>query len=132
MHHRLFVILLLAASGGTLAGGAADTLLQTYRDQGAGPFQAETGRTLWTKSFTAKDKPRGCTDCHGTDLTRAGRHRKTGKPIQPMSPAVNPKRLSDPKKIEKWFLRNCKWTLGRECTPQEKGDYLTYLRNPDN
>lgn len=49
-----------------------------------------------------------------------------------MSPAVNPKRLSDPKKIEKWFLRNCKWTLGRECTPQEKGDYLTYLRNPDN
>ena len=44
-----------------------------------------------------------------------------------MAPSVNPKRLTDRSKIEKWFKRNCKWTLGRECTPQEKGDILTFL-----
>lgn len=44
-----------------------------------------------------------------------------------MKPAVNPERLVDAKKIEKWFLRNCKWTFGRECTAQEKGDFLTFI-----
>ncbi|TBR21868.1 MAG: DUF1924 domain-containing protein, partial [Candidatus Nitrosotenuis sp.] len=33
----------------------------------------------------------------------------------------------DPKFVEKWFKRNCKETLERECTPQEKGDFLAYL-----
>jgi hypothetical protein len=45
-----------------------------------------------------------------------------------MAPSVNSERLTDPKFIEKWFRRNCIQTLGRECTPQEKGDVLTYLR----
>ena len=31
------------------------------------------------------------------------------------------------KKIEKWFKRNCKEAWGRECTAQEKADFLTYL-----
>ena len=53
---------------------------------------------------------------------------KTGKVIDPMAPSVNPKRFTDAKEIEKWFKRNCTWTVGRECTPQEKGDFLSYLR----
>ena len=44
-----------------------------------------------------------------------------------MAPSVNPKRLTDRTKIEKWFVRNCKWTFGRECTPQEKGDLLSFI-----
>ena len=52
----------------------------------------------------------------------------TGKAIEPLAPSANPKRLTDPEHIEKWFLRNCKWTLGRECTPQEKGDFLVMIR----
>ena len=36
---------------------------------------------------------------------------------------------TDPEHIEKWFTRNCKWTLGRECTPQEKGDFLLMIRS---
>ncbi|MEA3244387.1 MAG: DUF1924 domain-containing protein, partial [Pseudomonadota bacterium] len=36
----------------------------------------------------------------------------------------------DGKKIEKWFKRNCKWTLGRECTAQEKADFLAYIDKP--
>ena len=41
-----------------------------------------------------------------------------------MAVSVNPKRLSDPAKVEKWFGRNCRWTLGRDCTPQEKADFV--------
>jgi len=41
-----------------------------------------------------------------------------------MSPSVNPDRLTDSKKVNKWFKRNCKWTLGRECTAQEKSNFF--------
>ena len=63
------------------------------------------------------------------NLTATGKHVRTGKPIKPMSPTVNPERLTSSKDIEKWFLRNCKWTLGRECSPQEKADLLLYISN---
>ena len=65
---------------------------------------------------------RSCTTCHGTDQAKPGRHQRTGKVIESMAPSVNPQRLTDVAKIEKWFVRNCKWTLGRECSAQEKGD----------
>jgi len=52
---------------------------------------------------------------------------KTGKTIEPIAVSANPERFTDVSKTEKWFRRNCKWTLGRECTPQEKGDLLTWL-----
>ncbi|MEG7525318.1 MAG: DUF1924 domain-containing protein [Chromatiales bacterium] len=54
-------------------------------------------------------------------------HIRTGKVIEPLAPSVNPKRFTDQRKVEKWFIRNCKWTLGRECSSQEKGDLLVYL-----
>lgn len=56
-----------------------------------------------------------------------GKHSVTGKPIDPLAPAANPERFTNPAKVEKWFKRNCKDVLKRECTPQEKGDVLTYL-----
>ncbi len=56
-----------------------------------------------------------------------GKHNRTGKMIKPISPTVNPERLTDIKKIKKWLLRNCKWTFGRECTTQEKGNILLWL-----
>ena len=52
---------------------------------------------------------------------------RAGKVIDPMAPSVNSKRLTDAKKINKWLLRNCKWTFGRECTAQEKGNVLLWL-----
>ena len=54
---------------------------------------------------------------------------RTGKPIKALAPSVQPQRLTDIGKIRKWFKRNCKWTLGRVCTPQEKGDILLFLKN---
>ena len=101
-----------------------------YRTQGASEFTASNGQALWNMTFVdAKtSEQRNCSSCHGADLSRSGKHNTTGKVIDPMAPSVNPKRLTKTRKIEKWFLRNCKWTLGRECSAQEKGDVLAFLK----
>lgn len=108
-----------------------DDVLQTYRSAGAGEFSAARGEALWLKDYPdpeATGKVRNCSTCHGKDLGKPGRHVTTGKDIEAMAPSVNSKRYTDPKTIEKWFTRNCKWVLGHECTPQEKGDVLSFLR----
>ena len=107
-----------------------DEQLTAYQASGAGPFSTQTGEQLWQQEVTnAKDgRARSCTTCHGRDLRRVGKHAKTGKAIEPLSPAVNAKRLSSAKKINKWLKRNCKWTWGRECTAQEKGDLLSFIQ----
>jgi len=111
------------------AFASADGLLSDYQNAGAGPFSAEAGAAAWQKKHSADSQPteRSCSLCHGTDLSQPGKHAKTGKAIKPMSTAANPERLSDPKKTEKWFRRNCRWTLGRECTAQEKGDFVRFF-----
>ena len=104
-------------------------LLRQYEKQGGARFTAAAAEALWTRTFAdAKTgEKRRCSTCHFEDLRRAGKHATTGKPIDPLAPSANPKRLTDPEHIEKWFLRNCKWTMGRECTPQEKGDFLLMI-----
>lgn len=125
-------ILLFAAGvlGASLAQAAlVDQLLDGYRGSGAGPFSAESGAQMWTQKHTIEGDARSCATCHGEDLTRAGKHARTGKVIEPLAPSVNSKRLSDAAEVEKWFKRNCKWVLGRECSPQEKGDFLSFIRS---
>jgi hypothetical protein len=46
-----------------------------------------------------------------------------------MALSKTPDRYTDPKKVAKWFRRNCKSVLGRECTPLEKGDFLAFMMN---
>jgi Domain of unknown function (DUF1924) len=123
--------LAMLAMHASASAGAVDDLLQQFRAQGAGNFTVAAGERLWERDTIdpKTGKARRCALCHTTDLRRMGEHATTGKAIQPMAPSVNPKRLSDRAKIEKWLLRNCKWTLGRECTPQEKGDALTMIRS---
>ena len=111
---------------------AVDALLKVYSDAGAGPFSAEAGQRLWDKTQSHNKSPaeRSCSSCHTSNLSDSGKHVKTNKVIKPMAPSANIKRLTETKKIEKWFMRNCKWTLGRECTAQEKGDFLLYIQKP--
>ena len=108
-----------------------DDIVDGYRAGGASEFSADTGRTLWNQTFKdpKSGEERSCETCHTSDLRKTGKHVQTGKPIEPMAPSANPKRLTDARFIEKWFKRNCTWTLGRECTPQEKGDVLMFLRS---
>ncbi len=68
-----------------------------------------------------------CSSCHTEDPTAKGKHAKSDKLIKPLSPSANPERFTKLKKIKKWFRRNCNDVLDRECTAQEKGDFLAYL-----
>lgn len=68
-----------------------------------------------------------CSSCHTDNPGTQGKHAKTGKSIAPMAPSANAERFTNPKKVEKWFKRNCNDVLERACTAQEKGDVLTYL-----
>lgn len=106
-------------------------LLEEYKSLGAANFDASAGKEMWTKSFidSGTGQKRSCPTCHTDNLRNAGKHVRTKKAIDPMAPSVNPERLTDTKKIKKWLKRNCKWTLGRECTPQEKGNVLVYLKD---
>jgi len=113
----------LVVTGQELAAAGQIEYLDSYRQQGIEHTDAERGRRLWH----ATDGERSCTSCHSEMPTVAGKHVKTGRAIEPMAPSVNPKRYRSGKKIEKWFLRNCKWTYGRECSTQEKADILTWL-----
>ena len=112
------------------AQDVVERLQQGYQSEGSAAFSADAGAALWTREFRDEEsgQMRSCATCHTTDLNAVGKHAKTGKRIDPMRPAVNAERLTDPKHIEKWFLRNCKWTYGRECTPQEKGDFLDFIQ----
>jgi hypothetical protein len=123
-------LLLASAAAPNAAADPVDDLLKDFAAQGAGNFSAQAGERFWGHPATdAKSgEVRRCSLCHGDDLRRSGKHATTGKVIEPLAPSVNPKRLSDRADIEKWLLRNCKWTLGRECTPQEKGDVLVMIR----
>jgi len=122
--------LMIAAllSGAASIGLHAETVSDvqnTYLTRGAGPFDSGRGEKLWNSRVY---EDRRCADCHTADLTQPGLHKRTHKRIEAMAPSVTPERFTDLKKVEKWFRRNCKWTWGRECTAQEKGDLLEYLK----
>ncbi len=115
------------ASSAAFATPASDALLAKYKSEGASKFDAAKAKKDWTKEVKGEDGTISCSTCHGSDLSKSGEHHKTKKVIEPMSARVNAERYTDEKKMEKWFKRNCKDAWGRECTAQEKGDFLTFL-----
>lgn len=88
------------------------------------PFSAQRGQRLFT---TTHGQDWSCSSCHTSDPRRNGRHAVTGKTIAPLAPSANPERFTRRDKVEKWFRRNCRDVLARECTAQEKGDVMAYL-----
>ena len=68
-----------------------------------------------------------CASCHGTPPTADGKHASTGKAIKPLAPAFNPQVFTDSARVDKWFRRNCKDVLSRECSAAEKADVMAYL-----
>ncbi|MFQ5356378.1 MAG: DUF1924 domain-containing protein [Mariprofundus sp.] len=126
----LFFTLTFFSSAVMAGESAVSEMLSTYQQQGASNFTADGVETLWNKKVMGPDgKERSCATCHHSNLKLPGMHFKTGKVIEPMAASVNPERYQSAKKIKKWFFRNCKWTWGRECTAQEKGNFLTYLES---
>ena len=105
MKRVLFFSLLTLGLSTPLMADTVDDRLAAYQAEGASDFSAERGKDMWFKNYShAKaDKPRSCTSCHTNNSRVNGKHAKTGKPIKPMARSVNPERLTDVKKVEKWF-----------------------------
>lgn len=68
-----------------------------------------------------------CSSCHTSTPNKRSEHIVTGKNIEPMAPSANANRFTDLAKSEKWFKRNCKDVLSRECSAQEKADVIAWL-----
>jgi hypothetical protein len=118
----------LFAASTASATPASDEMFAKFKSEGAGNLNAEQGKKNWTKESKGEGgEMMSCTKCHGDDLTKDGKHYKTGKLIKAMAPSANAERFTDAKKMEKWFKRNCNDVWGRECTAQEKGDILKFL-----
>jgi len=131
MKARILIPVVYLLSSHVVMADALNDMFNEYKQKGVSSINEQAGETLWNKEFKDKNtgQNRSCTTCHGIDLTKVGKHIRTDKPIEPMAPSVNKRRLTDVKIIKKWFKRNCKWTLGRECNAQEQADILTYLKN---
>lgn len=108
---------------------AANPILDAYRAQAKQENAAFKDFTVAAgqKLYSTKGAELSCASCHTDSPKAEGKHVKTNKLIAPMAPSVNPKRFSDAANVEKWFKRNCNDVLGRACTSQEKGDFMTYV-----
>jgi hypothetical protein len=114
-------------------------------DPGFTGFSAERGRAFYFRKHKIDDGSElSCASCHHADprkstaahidqipcrachvtLHKGAEGRSAIKrEIKPMAPIVNPNRFT----IEFWFDWNCELLLQRECTPQEKGDFIAWL-----
>jgi predicted amidophosphoribosyltransferase len=86
--------------------------------------QASRGQVFFTQKHGGEWS---CASCHGQPPTQPSRHASTGKTIAPLAPAFHAERFTDSAKVDKWFKRNCKDVLSRECTAFEKADVMAYL-----
>tara|TARA_R110001592_G_scaffold86188_5_gene254453 strand:+ start:1507 stop:1935 length:429 start_codon:yes stop_codon:yes gene_type:complete len=124
----LFISLIIGISTSLMAANIDNAVTRKASNQ-IEKLSVTKGKQLWQQKFIG-EKPyaeRSCTSCHGANVALMGKHIKTNKQIKPMALSSNPKRFTKQAKVDKWFLRNCKWTMGRECTQQEKHDITAYL-----
>jgi hypothetical protein len=123
-----FIIAVLGLAGAALAplarAATPAELLSGYTAQAGSPAVPARGQQFFT---TRHGREWSCSSCHGAVPTQTGKHASTGKSIGAMAPAFNPTRFTDAAKTEKWFRRNCNDVAGRECTPAEKADVLSWL-----
>lgn len=137
---REFHVLGLALA--TVAGLMAQPAFAETPNEILASIQKEAAGTPGLQEFLAARGERffkakhgnewGCASCHTENPAAPGKHAKTGKAIQPLAPSANAERFTNPKKVAKWFKRNCNDVLDRACTLQEKGDVLAYLLTVKN
>ncbi|HMM46821.1 MAG TPA: DUF1924 domain-containing protein [Thiobacillaceae bacterium] len=120
----------MAAAGLAAAAESPSSLMAHYVQIAGVPvsaLSAARGATFYRAEHPGRDgSKQSCATCHGASPTQTGKTR-VGKAIEPLAPAANPQRFTDAAKVEKWFRRNCKDVLQRECTAQEKGDFIAWL-----
>jgi mono/diheme cytochrome c family protein len=90
-------------------------------------FSVDAGRAFYLKRRTWEKGEVSCSSCHTADPTKDGAHVQTKKPINPLALSKNPSRFNNAKKVEQNFSKHCVDLYQRDCTAQNKGDFLTYL-----
>ncbi len=88
---------------------------------------AEAGRAFFVKKVVVAGKDLSCSACHTDNPANPGKHNETGNAIKPLAPSANPDRFSDRQKAEKNFTKHCNDLYGKDCSAQDKGDFITYL-----
>ncbi len=128
------VVLALMLTAVYVFAASLGEVLQTYTAQAKkdNPSFKEFSVANGDKFFHAaakhsSGKQMSCATCHTDNPRNAGKHERTGKEILPLAPAVNKARFTDLATVEKWFKRNCHDVVERECSAQEKGDFMTYV-----
>jgi mono/diheme cytochrome c family protein len=122
---RVWPLLLLGCLSLQAAQAASPAeLLAAYSASAGATADATRGQRLFV---TRQGGEWSCASCHQESPVAPGRHASTGKAIDALAPGFNPRRFTDPAKAEKWFRRNCKDVLSRECTAAEKADVLSWL-----
>ncbi len=103
--------------------------IASYSAEAGGGFSADAarGKAFANRNWGVSEKLPTCVACHTQDPRNPGRHAVTGKNIKPLSPIANPARFTDAAKVEKWFKRNCKEVVGRECSAGEKADFIQFI-----
>ena len=99
MKRMMMIPLVVFGMSQPLLADTVDERLAAYKAEGAGEFSAESGREAWFKTYITKGKKHSCTSCHSNNARVNGKHARTGKPIKPIAPSVNPERLTETKKI---------------------------------
>jgi cytochrome c553 len=133
MIRRLVLTGLAALGMASAVAGAADSpasLMAHYAQTAGVPvsaLSATRGETLYRTEHPGRNgQAVSCASCHTASPKQPGQTR-VGKRIEPLAPAANPQRFTDAAKVEKWFRRNCQDVLQRECSAQEKGDFIAWL-----
>ena len=118
------LFLLGIAFGPQALASSPQAELQRWQQAAGQPGNATRGQVFFKQRHGGEWS---CASCHGAPPTLDSQHASTGKKIAAMAPALNAERLTDSNKVDKWFKRNCKDVLSRECTAIEKADVLAYL-----
>lgn len=130
MHYRVLVLLICGLFTWTVQAEKPQDFLAEFAEQAKHDNASFAGFDTAKGELFFKSRHGGewsCSSCHTDNPVLPGKHIVTHKTIEPMAPAVNGRRFTNVSKVEKWFKRNCKDVVSRECTAQEKGDVLTYL-----
>lgn len=132
-HVTVTAAAMLLLAGAAFADAGRDAILTRLLEQakkedpGFAGFSAARGEAFFHAEHSGgHPETPSCTTCHTDDPKNVG-HTRAGKRIEPVAVSRTPTRFTDPKKVEKWFRRNCRSVLGRDCTAAEKGDYITYM-----
>ena len=122
---RLATVALLTFAAAAQAGDTTPgEQLNRWSTEAGTPGNAAKGQMFFNQRHGGEWS---CASCHGVPPTRQGEHASTAKPIAPLAPAFNAKAFTDAAKSDKWFRRNCKDVLSRECSAAEKADVMAYL-----